>query len=197
MASIATTPHPRTPYTFDSAADSDAYLGVMAWRDFEAMHLDVLADPAWPGLRHAARMELVLVYLKVTFLVSGVPIAIAAGEEAWIAMGIFIGLAALLPIVALAWLLVVPTRRVIFDWRARTVGERAGPARSFDDVRLEIEPAAYGHAGWARGAGAGGCLVGFLPDEPAARAYRDRLAFLLRDKRHGSPLDRRAPGATA
>ncbi len=109
--------------------------------------------------------------------------------------GIFIGIAALLPIVALTWALVVPTTRVILDWRARTVGGRVGPALSFDDVRLELEPASRGHAVWARGAGAGRYMVGFFREEPVARAYRDRLSVLLRDKR-GGPVRPGAPGAT-
>jgi len=185
MTSIATTPQPSTPYTFTSAADSDAFLGAQERRDFPELNLDVVADPAWPGLRHALRMEGVLLLLKVTFLVSGIPLAIGGAAGAWTVVAIFIGLAALLPTVALVWSVVVPTTRVIFDWRARTIRGRTGPGIPFDVARLELAPAPHGHAVWARGPERR-FLIGFFRAEPVARAYLDRLESLLRNKRYGT-----------
>jgi hypothetical protein len=46
------------------------------------MPLDVLANPAWRGLRHADEIEGVLLMLRIIFLFSGLPIGVAAVEEA-------------------------------------------------------------------------------------------------------------------
>jgi len=81
------------------------------------------------------------------------------------------------------WMLVIPTHRVTFDWRARTIRGRTGWAIPFDDVRLKLSRAPLGHAVWARGPAGKGPIVGFFPDEQVALAFRARLEYLMAKER--------------
>ena len=127
-------------------------------------------------------MNVVIKVLSVTFLTIGLPLGIAAAKSAWIAVGVGVGIAALLPIVALTWFLMIPSVTLVFDWRTRTLRERSSPAFPFDAVLLEVAPVPHGHAVWAR-TESGQRAVGLFPSELVATAYRDRLATMLRDKR--------------
>jgi hypothetical protein len=194
MTSIARTPMPGIPYTFTTVSASDDCLDARARRNFQTMHLPVIADASWPGLRHAARMDTLLRILGATALTIGLPLGIAGAAKAWIAFGVLLGILALAPIVALTWHFMIPTVTLVFDWRARTLGESSSdllgsPAIPFDAVRLEVAPVAHGHVVWARTARSGERVVGFFPTELVATAFRDRLATMLRDKRYDPSRD--------
>jgi hypothetical protein len=174
---------PSIPYTFHTVAHSDEFLRVHAWQDYRELHLDVLEDPMWAGLRYTDGIAGLQVLLGLAFPLSLLLIGILCVAEAFIALGIFLGFIVLLAIAGLLWLLVIPTQRVIFDWETRTLRGRAGAAISFDEARIEIWSAPRGHAVWALGP-TSGRIIGFFPREEVALAYRARIEHLMRTKQY-------------